>query len=145
MINHDDFEQFFNILMQFGKLMSQQMEETRAEKTATMLQFMVLQLLQEHPQQTVSDMARALKLSKSSATQLIERLVKADLVTRIDDVGDRRIVRLSITTAGKAEFKALKYKFMAKMATIFSHVPAQDLRELIRIYTALLATMQKAQ
>jgi DNA-binding MarR family transcriptional regulator len=125
--------------------MSRHTQETHEEKTATMLQLMALQFLKEQSNGTVSDLANFLKLSKSSATQLIERLVEANLIERIHDRKDRRIIRLVITENGEKEFIALQKKLMEKMQKIFSKIPAKDLRELIRIYTNLIGTLKKEQ
>ena len=143
MITNSDFKQLFSITMQFGKLMSRHTQETLEEKTATMLQLMALQLLKEQPNGTVSDLANFLKLSKSSTTQLIERLVGAGLVGRTNDKEDRRITRLVITRNGEKEFITLRKKLMEKMQKIFSKIPSKDLRELIRIYTNLVETLKK--
>ncbi len=140
-----DIEQLFGTMLQLGKLMSQQTAETHEEKTATMLQFFALHFLKEQPNGTVTDFCKFLNLSKSSATQLVERLVKAGLVRRIDDSADRRIIRLSITENGKKEFIVLKKKLMEKMHRIFSKVPQRDVRELIRIHTNLIETFKKEQ
>ena len=142
MTSTSDIEQLFGTMLQLGKLMSQQAQETHEEKAATMLQFLTLQSLKERPNGTVTDLCNFLNLSKSSATQLIERLVKSDLVQRVDDPQDRRIIRLSITKSGEKESVALKKKLMDKMLKIFSKVPAKDLRELIRIHTNLIETLK---
>lgn len=145
MNNNSDFEQFFSTMMQLGKLMSQQTQETHEERTATMLQLMALQFLKEQPIGIVSDLANFLKLSKSSTTQLVERLVKVGFVKRIHDKEDRRIVRLNITKDGEKEFEVLKNKMMEKMQKILSRIPAKDLHELIRIHTNLIETLKKEQ
>jgi len=145
MTNTPDFEQLFNTMMQLGKLMSKQTHETHEEHTATMLQLMALQFLKEYPNGTVSDLANFLKLSKSSTTQLVERLVKVESVERINDTEDRRIIRLNITENGQNEYIALKKKLMDKMQKIFSKIPTKDIRELIRIHTNLIETLKKEQ
>lgn len=145
MINTPDIEHLFNIMLQLGKLMSQHAQETHEEKTATMLQLSALHYLKEQPNGTVTDLAEFLNLSKSSTTQLIERLVKASLVERINDKKDRRIIRLFITKNGEKEFTVLKKRLMEKMQKIFSKIPAEDLCELIRIQTNLVETLKKEQ
>ncbi len=145
MTNISDIEQLFSTMLQFGKLMSQHTQESHEERTATMLQFSALHFLREQPNGTVTDLANFLKLSKSSTTQLIERLTKASLVKRIADIEDRRMVRLIITEDGKKEFIVLKKKFIEKMQKIFSKIPARDLREIIRIQTNLVETLKEEQ
>lgn len=53
----------------------------------------------------ITDVARSLDRSTNSVSMIVDRMVKAGLVKRIRDRGDRRAVRLSITS--KAE-NALK-------------------------------------
>ncbi len=143
MNTNSDFEQLFSTMMQLGKLMSKHTQETHEEQSATMLQLIALQFLKEQPNGTVSDLANFLKLSKSSTTQLVERLVKAGSAERVNDTEDRRIIRLNITENGEKEFVMLKNKMMEKMQRIFSKVPAKDIRELIRIHTNLIETLKK--
>lgn len=145
MSKNPDFEQLFNTMMQFGKLMSQRAQEDREDKAATMLQHMALHFLKEQPNGTVGNLANFLKLSKSSATQLIERLTEAGLVERVHDKEDRRIIRLLITKNGEKEFVEFKKKLMEKMQKIFSKIPAKDIKELIRIYADLINTLRKEQ
>lgn len=140
-----DVERLFSTMMQLGKLMSQQTRETHEEKKATMLQFMALHYLKEQPNGTPSEIGRLLELSKSSATQLIERLVIAGFVKRVHDKEDRRNVRLKITESGEEEFIVLKKKMIGKMQRIFSKIPVKDLRELIRIQTNLVKALKNEQ
>lgn len=139
----NDFEQLFSITMQFGKLISRQTQATHEEKKATMLQLVALDFLKEEPNRTVSDFAYFLRLSKSSATQLAERLVDAGLVKRIHDNKDGRIIRLEITESGNKEYRILRLKIAGKMKKIFAKIPAKDVRELIRIYIDLVETLKK--
>lgn len=141
--NNSDFEQLFNAIMQFGKLMSRHGQEDREDKNATMLQHMALRFLKDQPNGMVSDLANFLKLSKSSTTQLTERLVEANLVERFYDKKDRRIIRLAITEKGEKEFVVLKKRFMEKTEKIFSKIPAKDIKELVRIFTNLIETLKK--
>ena len=138
-------EQLFNTFGQLHKFLDAQTQESHDERIATFMQFSALKFLIEKNLSTVGDIAGQLKLSKSSATQLIERLVKAKLVKRMDDQKDRRIVRLTITLAGEREIINLKKKFIAKMSKILSKIPEQDLRELVRIHINLIDTLQKEQ
>lgn len=138
-------EQLFNSMGHLRKLMENRVQESHEEKTATMMQFSALTFLKTKNNSTVGDIAVQLKLSSSSATQLIERLVKAGSVKRVDDKNDRRIVRLAITTVGEQEIISLKKKLMDKMSKILSKIPDEDLKELVRIHTNLIETLQKEQ
>ena len=136
-------QQLFSTVTQLRRLISNQSFESHEEKIATMLQFAALNFLKDQSNVTIGDLAEFSQLSKSSATQLIERLVKMGLVKRISDSKDRRIIRLAITTKGEKEFIILKKKIMEKMNRILSKISEADVKELIRIHTNLIESLKE--
>ncbi len=143
MNNADLIEQLFSTVMQLRKLISQRTYESHEEKVATMLQFSALNFLKDQSEVSVGDLSEFLQLSKSSATQLTERLVKMRLTKRVSDKQDRRVIRLIITTKGEDELITLKKKTMKKMHRFFSKIPEKDIKELIRIHTNLIKTLKE--
>jgi len=53
----------------------------------------------------VTDLARGLGRSANSVSMIVDRMVKAGLVRRGRDRGDRRTVRVSVTSKGQAAFR----------------------------------------
>jgi DNA-binding MarR family transcriptional regulator len=53
----------------------------------------------------VTDLAHWLERSTNSVSMLVDRMVKAGLVKRVRDKGDRRVVRVSITSKGENALK----------------------------------------
>lgn len=137
-----NMEELFATMLQLGKLMSKDTSFNHENKAATMLQFQALRFVLENKNTAVSDLGTSLNLSKSSATQLIERLVKGKFLKRIHDETDRRIVRLTITKSGKQEYETLKQKMLEKVTKIFSNLPEEDIKELIRIHKKLLTQLE---
>lgn len=138
-----EIEALFSTMMQLRKLMAQRAEESHEQRAATMLQFSALHFLIDNKKGTVKELAQFLNLSKSSATQLVERLAKADYVIRLEDAEDRRITRLNITQSGKEKAEELKEKIKLKMSKIFSKIEKKDIQELIRIQTQLIDILKK--
>jgi DNA-binding MarR family transcriptional regulator len=136
-------EQLFNTLGQLKKLLENHSHISHEDRAATIMQYSALKFLSNTKNSTVGDLAKYLNLSKSSSTQLIERLVKCGLVKRIDDQLDRRIVHVTITPEGEQHILALKKKYLERIGKIFSKIPDADLKELIRIHTDLINTLQK--
>lgn len=135
-------EKLFATMQQMGRLMTQQAQISYEEKAATMLQFSALQLLNEKPKATMGELAQYLQMSMSSATQLIERLVKTGLVKRVHDTKDRRVIRLIITQKGKEQLTNLKNDILAKMNKFLSKIPEEDIQELLRIHNKILKTLK---
>jgi DNA-binding MarR family transcriptional regulator len=72
----------------------------------------MLYLLFYHKQASVKETADYLGVTKSAVTQLADPLADKGLVVRHSDPQDRRIVRMSLTSAGAQELKKLaKRKF----------------------------------
>lgn len=133
----EHIEELFNTIFQFKTVVANLYSEAE-DGRATMLQFSALNHIQENPNLSVAEVGRLLHLSKSSSTQLIERLEKAGFTKRVQDKKDRRITHLSISGTGKKELKESKKKMLAKMGIIFSHLPEKDILDLVRIHKTLL-------
>lgn len=142
MSSNDLIEQLFNTITQLKNLISQRNYHSHEEKIATTLQFSALNFLKDRTGVTVGELADFLQLSKSSATQLTERLVKMGLIKRLSDRNDRRVIRLSITGRGKTEFINLKTLLKTRMNSILSKIPEKDVKELIRIHTSLIKSLK---
>ena len=63
---------------------------------------------------TVSQVAQLMRLTPSSMTSVIDKLVKNDYVIRIHSQSDRRLVHLALTLKGQKIYEAHK-KFHLKM------------------------------
>jgi len=53
----------------------------------------------------MSDLARAVSLTKAGLTALVDRLETRGFVERISDAGDRRVIRIVLTEDGEAAFR----------------------------------------
>jgi DNA-binding MarR family transcriptional regulator len=113
------------------------------DRAATMLQFEALRSIQHDQKTTMGKLSSDLEVSLSSGTQLVERLVKLNLVKRESDKKDRRIIHLFLTALGKKELKKMEKKMQTRFQEIFSKVPKKDFKELIRIHKNLLDSLEK--
>jgi len=73
-----------------------------------------LMIIQHFEGLTQTKLAHILEKDKASVTRLLNSLVQLNLVERIQDTNDRRIIRAHITTKGKNTFA----KFMPKLQTL---------------------------
>lgn len=65
-------------------------------------QYLVMTLLWRRDKRTVKDIGDALSLEYNTLTPLIKRLETMGLVTRVRDIEDQRVVRVSLTKEGTA-------------------------------------------
>ncbi|KYG58112.1 MarR family winged helix-turn-helix transcriptional regulator [Planococcus maritimus] len=69
--------------------------------TITPPQFVALQWLFEHGDMTIGDLSNKMFLAFSTTTDLVDRMEKNDLVVRIREEQDRRVVRIKLLKEGE--------------------------------------------
>jgi DNA-binding MarR family transcriptional regulator len=63
--------------------------------------FIILNMIGRSDALSVSEIGQRISVSRPQMTAMIDKLVSLELVTRLTDSGDRRIIRISITPAGR--------------------------------------------
>jgi len=90
----------------------------------TLAQYRVLIELASHGPQRLADLATALKVDRSTATRMCDRLVRKRLVTRRRMSEDRRGVRISLTAAGAELVVEVSRRRRAEITSIVRRMPA---------------------
>ena len=90
----------------------------------TIAQYRTLVVLASRGPQRLADLAEQLAVSPSTAGRMCDRLVRRDLVTRHRAHDDRRVVRISITAAGRGVVDDATRQRRALIAEILSALPA---------------------
>lgn len=139
----DLVQQFLITSTTLSRIMSQLSTVSLEEKMATILQFQALTYLKQQDEATVGELAQELAMSSPAIAQLTDRLVNAGRIERKDDKNDRRVVHLSLTDEGVKELSQMKQKYIEKMTSLLSFIPATDLRELVRIQAELIQKLEE--
>lgn len=109
------------------------LQETSGELTAS--QFEILTLLQANPEGlTMGELAAAHSSTAATATQLVERLVRMDMVERLRDGDDRRVVRVRLSHAAEqrcGELTRLGMEHLEGMTAVLSDDELETLVELL--------------
>jgi DNA-binding MarR family transcriptional regulator len=82
-------------------IIRQKGRELLSDYTITPPQFIALQWLFEDGDMTIGDLSAKMFLACSTTTDLIDRMEKNNLVERIKDTNDRRVVRIHLLDEGK--------------------------------------------
>ena len=136
-------DKLISLSMQIGKYMMHQTNATFEERAATMLQAHVLSFLEKNPNAKSSEIAKYLNASLSSTTQLIERMHKSNLISRIGDDTDRRVIHHVITAEGKEKMKHMREAKRTRMKKLFEKIDTEDINELIRIQEKIVAGLKE--
>lgn len=106
------------------------------EETVTLPQFRTLVVLSEADNSNLNRLADLLDVTPSTAMRMIDRLLAAGLVTRIDNPANRREVMLSLSPAGAELVRQVTATRRREISRIVTGIPAHQREALI---TALAA------
>lgn len=109
----------------------------------THTQWFVLSMIQGFKKRSIKDIAQALEISSSAATQLVDGLVQSGFVTRKEDPNDRRLVQLELSPKGKKHIGATMKKRIAEMAEIFAPLTDLELEEFVRLHKKITSKFSK--
>ena len=90
-----------------------------------------LQYIYLHGVSPIREIANGLEISLSAASQLVERLVKKQLVTRCEDELDRRLTKIELTDAGREAVRQMRRRKSEWFETILEAMP-QSQRKALR-------------
>ena len=99
----------YSLMARIGKIVhTQQLDENGEEVYSNDIALLALLVSLEETDTPVrlrmTDVSRALAISKPAATQMVNHLVKSGLVERIQSSSDRRVVYIQATPEGKRSF-----------------------------------------
>ncbi|MGG5254858.1 MarR family winged helix-turn-helix transcriptional regulator [Neobacillus sp. SM06] len=82
-------------------IIKQKGRELLSNYTITPPQFVALQWLYEYGDMTIGDLSNKMYLACSTTTDLVDRMEKNQLVIRVKDSQDRRVVRIHLLEEGE--------------------------------------------
>lgn len=139
-----DLDEFISTTQQIWRFIhSNSKKKFWMHDKGTPLQFFALRFLMQNPDATIKDLTERFQITKSSATQLIERLHKQGLIGKATDKNDRRVTHLKLTKKAEKILLKMRKERDGEMRKIFSRVSSEDLRELVRIHLTLLKNLKE--
>lgn len=87
----------------------------------------VLGVLRRHDILSMSEIGCKLSMPKPHVTSLVDKLIAEDMVERLLDPKDRRIVNIRITEKGIADFNAIKLQISQELRSKLEKLSAEKL------------------
>lgn len=118
---------------------------TRYTKTPriTPSQWGVLMLMEQLGESTVKNVAKALGITSSATTQLIDGLVASGYVVREIDKKDRRAVTLTLSKKTKTEVNKMKKEGLQKFMKFFEDLNDKELDQYILLNRKIVERLLK--
>ena len=93
----------------------------------------------------MSDLARQLVISPSSATELVDRLVERQWVERRPHPADRRAVLIRLTPEARAQADQVRQLIMAGVNQLLSRLDDTELEDLVGLLRRLVDSDAESQ
>jgi DNA-binding MarR family transcriptional regulator len=104
----------------------------------SMPQFFLLMQVHRHEHCGISDLSEHLEITNAATSQLVDKLVQADLLVRAEDPHDRRAKQVSLKSAGEeiiASAIAERSRWVDDLATVLNAEEQQKVVEALEILT----------
>lgn len=105
-------------------------------------QLWALSVVEARPGVGVNDLARALDVHQSTASNLVRALVQRSLIEAVKDEHDRRMVRLRVLAAGQRVLRRAPGPFAGVLPQALSRLDPATLKRLQRDLGALIELLE---
>ena len=123
-------------------IIKQKGREILSNYTITPPQFVALQWLFEDGDMTIGELSNKMFLAFSTTTDLVDRMEKNELVQRVKDPNDRRVVRIHLLEEGKRLIDEVIKKRQAYLQEVLSEYTTEEMEELKKNFMRLHQEMR---
>ncbi len=132
-----EFAELKSLFFSTKQIIRSQLPEGGDADPNTWLRCEIMQFIKHSKKPTMRDIAAYLRVRASSATSLVNNLSRAGLVRRVESGGDRRVVRVALTSKGEKILDAYGKDSASVMRKVFSRLSEGELKQLIEILRRL--------
>lgn len=114
----------------------------------TLVQLKALYKLSAHPSISLAELAENLKLTNSTVSGLVDRLVQSGLVERKTSAGDRRAVEISLTEKGENKLKQMVKEesvLVKKLKKIEQDLSPQQIDRLLELHKQIADILREEE
>jgi|SRR5690625_3853157 len=109
-------------------------------------QFIALQWLIEEEELTIGELSKKIGLAFSTTTDLVDRMEKTELVVRVKDSNDKRVVRIHVLDKGKDiinEVIKKRQNYLGELLDGFTEEQTDQLNELLGLLLQQMENVSK--
>jgi MarR family transcriptional regulator, organic hydroperoxide resistance regulator len=126
----DIFADIEKDLRYISSIIKQKGREILSQYTITPPQFVALQWLFEGGDMTIGELSNKMYLACSTTTDLVDRMEKTELVERVKDNKDRRVVRIHLLHEGERIIEEVIAKRQQYLQEILKNFSPDEIRTL---------------
>lgn len=142
-ISHSDQVAFLEKDLRYiSGIIKQKGREILSNYTITPPQFIALQWLFEHGDMTIGDLSTKMYLAFSTTTDLVDRMEKNQLVQRVRNEQDRRVVQIHLLKEGERVIEEVIEKRKDYLRDVLSDFDEQETSQLSMLLKKLHVEMK---
>lgn len=144
--NKEEIDQIIENLISIHPLLSKNLNRSiRSKTTLNPGTLFILGILNKYEILSMSEIGCKLAMPKPHVTAQIDKLIAEDMVERLFDPKDRRIINIKMTEKGKVDFQQIKSEISQEMRQNISKLNNEKMQELLeasfRVRTLLTEIM----
>lgn len=130
-------------LRMIADIVKQKGREILTQFPITPPQFIALQWLQEYGDMTIGELSTKMYLACSTTTDLVDRMEKSELVERVKDLNDRRVVRIHLLDKGATIIQQVIRKRQDYLSDVLKHLSKEEVNVLEQNLSHLYQEMNR--
>ncbi|MCG0239146.1 MAG: MarR family transcriptional regulator [Firmicutes bacterium] len=138
-------ERLVDLLQEVARGLHEEVREVVQGSGLPYSSLVIARAMKEHPEITLSDLARRTGLAKSHVSRTIDELVRRGYVEKRPDPRDQRRVRLTLTEGAHGHFRALREAVRRRLAEVVATVPEEQLGALVTGLQILQSALERAR
>jgi DNA-binding MarR family transcriptional regulator len=114
-----------------------------AEARTNVVRYHILKCLERRGPHHLTEISATLNVKKNTLSELLDRMVRDNLVNRTYAPYDRRMTILGITAAGRAAIREFEKGLMANIVEFLDTLEEDDRRDLVRAIESLIRILAR--
>lgn len=115
------------------------------DEDITLDQYLVIRYLRMNGRSTSSELADVFCVAKSSITAIVTRLFDKQMIERIPDVKDRRVIYLSLTEAGRKLAESVDGRMREQLSTVMNRFSRDEALHFVETYEKLVGILEEVE
>ena len=142
-VSNEQFAEIEFLLREISVIIKRKGREILDQFPVTPPQFTALLLLEKEGDLTIGELSQKMYLACSTMTDLIDRMEKNEVVERIRDGRDRRVVRIRLLDKGRKIIEEVLAARREYLSDVLSHLSSKEAEQIQKHLSVLYHEMKK--
>lgn len=139
----EGIQTIFQSFREVNQAFHQSMTATTQQLGITSIQYFVMKIVSENPGIGLNELAEKIYSVTSTASGIVERMVRAGWVSRERPPTNRRSIRLTLTPKGEELWSKVSKLRHSQLTSAFSQISSEDVLHLQRIHKQIVNIIQR--